>query len=179
MVDIGEFAWQAAAQFRKSQQGIAERFNLNLSPQAVEDFIKSSFYASLIPDENRWPSVCLMCYKKGSEQNSLILRDILFDSPRDISADAIARMSHAVADNCHIYCMSDNGKLTIGGIRITRPYEERYLGYSSFRTGNPLKLFIRGPGHIEMSAGGTAIVYKSGEISTESLLQYSHIMHEL
>jgi hypothetical protein len=120
-----------------------------------------------------------MCYKKGSEKNFPILRDILFDSPKDISADAIARMSHAVADNCHIYCISDNGKLTIGGIRITRPYEERYLGYSSFRTGNPLKLFIRGPGHIEISTGGTAIVYKSGEISTEALLQYSRIMREL
>ena len=178
MVDIGEFAEQAAAQFLKSQQGIAEKFNLNLSREAVEDFIKSSFYASLIPDENRWPCVCLMCYKKGSEIFS-ILRDILFASPIDISAEEIARISHAVADNCHIYCISDNGNLAIGGIRITRPYEERYLGYSSFRSGNPLKLFIRGPGHIEMSTGGTAIVYKSGEISTESLLQYSRIMEEL
>lgn len=180
MVDIGEFAGRAAAKFLKSQQGIpeAERFNLSLSQKAVEDFIKSSFYASLIPDENRWPCVCLICYKKGSEIFP-ILRDILFASPRDISAEEIARLSHAVADNCHIYCISDNGKLTIGGIRITRPYEERYLGYSSFRLGNPLKLFIRGPGHIEMSTGGTAIVYKSGEISEESLLQYSRIMEEL
>ena len=175
MVDIREFARQAEARFRESQQGIAEKFNLNLSTEAVEDFIKSSYYASLIPDENRWPCVCLMCYKKGSEKSS----HILFDSPRDISAHEIAKMSHAVADDCHICCISDNGKLTIGGIHITRLYDRRDLGYSSFRTANPLKLFIRGPGHIEMSTGGIAIVYKSGEISEESLLQHSDIMTDL
>jgi hypothetical protein len=53
------------------------------------------------------------------------------------------------------------------------------LGYASFRTANPLKLVIRAPGHIELSTGGRALVYKSGEILEESLLQYSDIMTKL
>ena len=175
MVGIDEFARKAVARFSKSKQGRPEISKLNLSPEAVEHFIKSSYYASLIPDENRWPCVSLRCYEKGNEKSFYIC----FDSPRDISAHEIAKMSHAVADDCHICCISDNGKLTIGGIGITRPYERRDLGYSSFRTANPLKLFIRGPGHIEMSTGGPAIVYKSGEILKESTLQYSRIMTEL
>jgi hypothetical protein len=114
MDSIRTFARAAAAQFHQEQQEREERFNLHLSPKVVENFIQSSYYASLISDENRWPYVCLKCYKKGSEKNC----HILFDPPSDISPHEIAKISHAVADDCHIYCISDNGKLTIGGIAL-------------------------------------------------------------
>jgi hypothetical protein len=115
-----------------------------------------------------------MCYKKENEPSFYLLK-----SQEAISADNIAKISHAVADDSHICCISDNGKLIIGGIQITRLYDSRELGYSSFRTPNPLKLFIRCPGHIEVSTGGIALVYEAGKISEESLLPYSRIMDEL
>lgn len=174
MDDIGNFIEKALAQFLASQHGIKERFNLNLSSEAVKHFIESSYYASMIPDENRWPCVCLMCYKKENEPSFYMLK-----SQEAISADNIAKISHAVADDSHICCISDNGRLIIGGIQITRLYDSRELGYSSFRTPNPLKLFIRCPGHIEVSTGGIALVYEAGKISEESLLPYSRIMDEL
>jgi len=169
MDDIGNFIEKASIRFLANQHG------LDLFPETVKHFIKSAYYASMIPDENRYPCVCLMCYKKENNQSF----SMLFDPPKNISADEIAKISHAVADDCHICCISDNGKLTIGGIHITRQYELREYGYSSFRTGNPLKLFIKGPGYIEVSTGGSALVYKAGKISEESLLPYSRIMGEL
>ena len=172
MDNIDTFAREAAAQFHQQQQREEERFNLHLSPNVVEDFIKSSYYASLIPDENRWPCVCLICSKKGDEESF----HILFDSPIDISAHEIAKVSHAVADECHIGCISDNGKLTISGIQLTYLHDRRDLGYSSFRLSGLLRLFIRGPGHIEISTGRMAKIYKAGKISEEFLLQYSVIM---
>ena len=172
MDNIDTFAREAAAQFHQQQQKEEERFNLHLSPNVVEDFIKSSYYASLIPDETRWPCVCLICYKKVGEESF----HILFDSPIDISAHEIAKVSHAVADECHICCISDNGKLTISGIQLTYLHDRRDLGYSSSRHSGLLRLFIRGPGHIEISTGGMAKIYKAGKISEESLLQYSDIM---
>ena len=51
------------------------------------------------------------------------------------------------------------------------------FGYSSSRTPNPLKLFIRCPGHIE-EVPGIALVYEAGKISEESLLPYSRIMDD-
>src|SRR5438552_14440441 len=109
MTDITEFARQAVRRFAENQQHIVERLHLDLSPESVEHFIKSCFHASLIPDENRWPSATLMCYRKRGENDF----HIHFKSPRDISAGEIAKLAHAVAADCHICCISDNRKLTI------------------------------------------------------------------
>ena len=67
MNNIDEFARRAAERFRAKQQSAKADFNLGLSQHSVETFIQTCFYASLIPDETRFPSVTLMCYKKGSE----------------------------------------------------------------------------------------------------------------
>ena len=47
----------------------------------------------------------------------------MLKSQEAISADNIAKISHAVADDSHICCISDNGRLIIGGIQITRLYD--------------------------------------------------------
>jgi hypothetical protein len=64
----------------------------------------------------------------------------------------------------------------LAGVHVTVLEEMRHLGYASFRLGNPLKLRIRGPGHIEASTGGIALVYKAGDITEERLLQGSDVL---
>src|SRR5206468_2862122 len=100
MPDITEFARQAAVRFLESQHGIQEGFNLKLPGQAVEDFVKTVFYASLVPDEGRYPSVCLMSYRKGCEMEF----HFLFNSPIRPSAQEIAKLAHATAPSSHICC---------------------------------------------------------------------------
>jgi hypothetical protein len=175
MTDIGEFVRHVVKDFVERQRGTQERYKLNLQPDAVERFIKSAYYATLIPDENRWPNVTLMCYKKGSETDF----HLLFPSSIDISSYEIAKLSHAVADDCHLCCVSDSEKLTIRGIHITLLNDRRDLGYASPRIANPLKVSIKGPGHIEVSTGGLALVYQAGKMSDESLLEDSRTMKEL
>ena len=75
--------------------------------------------------------------------------------------------------------LSHDGKLLLGGIHITVLDELRQLGYSSFRVGNPFKLLIRGPGHIEVSNGGTVLIYRGGDILEESPLQFGDVMRAL
>jgi len=175
MADIGEFAQQAAGRFLESQQGIQERFNLNLPRRAVEEFIKTIFYASMIPDEGRYPSACLMSYCKGSERGF----HFLFNNLLQPSAQEIAKLAHATAPGSHICCICDGGKIQLGGIHVTVLNEMREFGYSSSGVANPLKLLIRGPGHIEMSTGGIALVYKSGEITEANLFQHSNVVRSL
>jgi hypothetical protein len=175
MADIGEFAQQSADRFLESQQGIQEQFNLNLPRRAVEEFIKTVFYASMIPDEGRYPLVCLMSYRKGSERAF----HFLFNDSLRPSAQEIAKLAHAAAPESHICCICDEGRILLGGVHVTVLNERREFGYSSSRVANPLKLLIRGPGHIEMSSGGIALVYKSGEITEENLFQHSNVMRTL
>jgi hypothetical protein len=175
MNNIDEFARRAAGRFRHRQQSSTTDFQLGLSQDAVETFIKTCFYASLIPDETRFPSVTLICYKKGSETDF----HFLFLPERDLSATEIAKLSHSVGYDSHLCCIANSGKLTLGGLHITVLNDRRDLGYSSFRTANPLKVCIRGPGYIEVSAGDMAMVYKAGKITEDVLLQESHIIRDL
>jgi hypothetical protein len=175
MHDIGEFAKQAASRFLDAQKDAAEKLKLGLAPQAVENLIRSAFYASMIMDEGRSPRSTLMCYREGAQSDV----HILFEIPSEVSATEIAMLSHAVADDCHICCISKKGILTICGLHLTRLNDRRDLGYASFRVANPLKVSIIGPGHIEMSTGGIALVYKAGDVSEEALLLRSPIMGKL
>jgi DisA bacterial checkpoint controller nucleotide-binding len=175
MADIREFAGRAAEQFCASQQHIRERFNLGLPRPVVEEYVKAVFYASMIPDEGRYPRVCLMCYRKGCEPDF----HLLFSCQIQPSAEEIAKLAQAVATGSHVCCICDNGKIQLGGIHVTTLNEMREFGYSSSRVANPLKMLIRGPGHIEMSTGGTALIYKAGEITEENVFQYSDVMTAL
>jgi hypothetical protein len=172
MADIGDFARHAADQFLASQDGIDERFNLHLPQRVVEEFVKAVYYASLIPDEGRWPSVCLMSYRKGCERDF----HFLFQPARVLSAPEIAKLAHAVEGGSHLCCICDNGRITIGGVHVTLLNERRELGYLSPRAANPLKLAIRRPGHIEVATVKGALVYKAGVISEAALLQHSHVL---
>ncbi len=151
------------------------RFDLSLSSQVIQEFVKSVYYASLIPDEGRYASVCLMCYRKGQDSSfHFPLNPRISQIPKEI-----AKLAHATAPGSHIYCICDDGKIELGGIHVTRINEMRELGYSSFRTGNPLKLVIRGPGHIETSSCGTPLAYKEGEITEVKTFQFSSILASL
>jgi hypothetical protein len=175
MADIGEFAQRVAEKFQASQLGVGARFNLGLPTAVVEEFVKTVFYASLVVDEGRYPTVSLMSYQGGKRRDF----HFRFDPPREPSPVEIAKLSHATASGGHLCCVSDNGKLLIEGIQVTMLDELRQFGYSSFRVGNPLKLLIKGPGHIEVSTGGIALTYKAGEVAEEVLLQHSNVMGEL
>ena len=65
---------------------------LPLTRPTAEKFIKAAYYASLIPDEGRWPSTCLMCYRS----ESAFQFHTLSDEPREPTADEIAKLAHAV-----------------------------------------------------------------------------------
>ena len=91
--DIEQFATQVAKDFRERQKGKPEPFNLELPEKAVVDLVKAAFYASMIPDEERWPSVSLMCYKKEAKTGF----HFLFNEPVEVSAQQIAKLAHAVA----------------------------------------------------------------------------------
>jgi hypothetical protein len=175
MTDIEEFARSAVGDFLERQRGVPERYNLSLPPDAVAHLIRSAYYASLIPDETRWPRVTLMCYRKGSEKEF----HLLFPSAINIAPIEIAKLSHAVGSDSHLCCIADDGRLNIRGIHITLLNDRRDLGYASFRIANPLKVSIKGPGHIEVSTGGIAAVYQAGEMSDEALLENGHTMKQL
>jgi len=175
MADIGEFAERAATQFLEAQRGIPDRFNLRLARPPVEEFVKAVFFASLLPDEGRYPTVCLMSYRKGCETGF----HFLFNAQLAPIAQEIAKLAHAVAPGSHLCCLCDDGQIRLTGIHVTTLNERREFGYSSSRVANPLKLIIRGPGHIEMSTGGIALIYKAGEITEENVFQYSRVMGAL
>lgn len=177
MGGIGVFARQAADMFAVSQMGREpdHQFNLHLSSAAVEEFVRNAFYASMIPDEGRYPSVCLMCYRKERETGL----HFLFNPRREPSAAEIAKLAHATALDGHICCVSVDGKLFLSGLHVTVLNEMRELGYCSSSTANPLKIVIRGPGYIEVSTGGMALVYKAGVITEETPLLHCDVMSAL
>jgi hypothetical protein len=182
MADIGEFAQQVAEQFTQSQHfyqrpeaGSYARFHLGLQQPAVECLVRAVFYASTIPDEGRYPIVSLMCYRADADREL----HLPLCPPREPTQQNIAKLAHAVGTDSHLCIVCDNGVPMLAGIHVTVLDEMRQLGYSSFRVGNPFKLRIRGPGHIEASTGGIALVYKAGVISEERLLQESDVMGAL
>jgi hypothetical protein len=175
MDDISEFAQRVASEFLGRQETAQEHHKLGLLEPEIEKLVKSAFYASLLPDEGRWPSVTLMSYRKGCETQF----HLLFPKPLDPTPQELAKLAHAVDPRSHICCICDEGRGRLAGIHLTRLNDHPELGYSTFRIANPLKLVIRKPGYIEFSAGGTALVYKAGQITEESLLQHSTVVGHL
>jgi hypothetical protein len=192
MADIDEFAQQVAQQFRESQQpsqepraGDLARFHLGLSDRAVEDIVRAVFYASMIPDEGRYPVVSLLSYRGDAVRlfspggDSVSSLHLPFCPPQPPTQQNIAKLAHGIGPDSHLCIVCDEGKPVLGGIHVTVLDELRQYGYSSSRIGNPLKFRIRGPGHIEASTGGIALVYKAGDITEERLLQNSDVMGAL
>jgi len=95
MADICEFAQRAADQFRESQESIGKRFNLDLSEPTVEDFVKAAFYASMIPDEGRYPTAYLMSYLNfGIADSHIVLTDALLAERSRIEKPDTGAMAH-------------------------------------------------------------------------------------
>lgn len=164
LADIAEFAQRISAQFAHSQEGIPAANKLGLSPKTVEELIKSVFYASVIMDEGRFPTVTLMTYRKNSQQEE----HFPFTDPVSPNPTEIAKLSQAVGESNHLKLVCDKGEVFLGGIQVTMLDQLRHYGFSSYRPANPLRLVIVGPGHIEVSTGSTALIFKGGEISEET-----------
>jgi hypothetical protein len=181
MADIGEFAREAADRFRVMQDTVRidptlyRSQGLPLTRPTAEKFIKAAYYASLIPDEGRWPSTCLMCYRS----ECALQFHTLFDEPREPTADEIAKLAHAVDNRSHIACICEEDKITLGGFHVNMLSSQREFGYGSGRVANPLKVSIRRPGNIDVSTGGLALVFRGGEITEEQSLRSSDTMKRL
>ncbi len=182
MADIQEFADQASRLFGCFQDTL--RFNANLyrqqgglptSREAASEFIKAAYYASLIPDEGRYPNSCLMCYRSDQE----FYFQTVFNESLEASAEEIAKLSHAIDSRSHIACVGSTDQITLRGFRVNMPYNQREYGYLSGRIANPLKIRITGPGNIEVSCTGGAVVFRGGQISEESPLTFSTSMERL
>lgn len=175
MADLEEFARKASKLVFDYQRTALSEFKLHLQRRGMEDFIKAAYFASLIPDEGRYPDVTLMCYPEQNRQKI----HFLFDKPIDALPREIAKLAHAVESGSHICCVVEKDKLKMSGIHVTELHEMRELGYVSKRTPNPFKIKIKEPGHIEVSATGLAIIYKTDEIFEEKLLTLSEAMKAL
>jgi hypothetical protein len=175
MTDIREFARVAWEDFDARRQTSAPRFQLDLTRTSVENAVLSAFYASMQSDEGRFPCVTLMSYK----EDAIPAAYIPLAEPIDVTADQIAKLSHAVSRDSHIFCTAKNGTLKIGGLHVNELYEGREFGYAPSRKANPLKITIRGPGYIEVSCGGIANTYNAGILSDETLLYASQAMRRV
>lgn len=181
MADIGEFADQAAANFgvlqdtMRSKPELYKMGGLPTSREAASMFIRAAYYASLIPDEGRYPETCLMCYRADQAFRFCTL----FEESLEATATEIAKLSHAIDSRSHIACIGEKDAIRIQGFQVNMLFSQREYGYSSGRIANPLKVRIKGPGNIEVSCGGLAMVFRSGEISTESPVKRSRSMERL
>ena len=68
MADIGEFAQEVARQYLARQESAQPQFSLGLLAPAVERLVRSVFYASMLPDEGRYPTVSLLSYRGDSDR---------------------------------------------------------------------------------------------------------------
>src|SRR4051794_10369190 len=132
MADIGEFAQQVAIRFCESQHlylqphaGNLARFHLGLSDRAVEALVRAVFYASMIPDEGRYPVVSLMSYR-GDDTRLLSLLDdavsslhLPFCPPLPPTQQNIAKLAHGIGSESHLCIVCDEGKPVLAGIHVT------------------------------------------------------------
>jgi len=182
MADIGEFAERAADMYGVHQGSVSGKSELYrhqgglpASRKVVLEFIKAAYNASLIPDEGRYPVTCLMCYRK----DVALQFHTKFSEPRESSAAEIAKLSHAIDNRSHIACICEENRITLGGFHVNMLYNQREYGYFSGRIANPLKVQIKGPGNIEVSCTGVALVFRGGHIFEESPLTLSSSMKRL
>jgi len=177
--DISDFTKRVVEQFGQSQETFRTlhdgKFFLDLSDRVVEDYVKAAFYASMIPDEGRHPTVALLTYRRDSGPEI----HFPFCPPRVPTPREIAKLAHAVNPGGHLCFLSEGGKLLLGGIHITFLDEMRHLGYADLNAANPLKVIIRGPGNIAASNGGIALIYKEGVITEERLLRHGDVIKGL
>ena len=175
MAEIIEYLNEVWGQFSSSQEAVRDRFRLDLQRSDVDGLVRAAFYGSMIPDEGRFPEVCLMCYRADDTREY----HVPFQDPYEATAQNIAKLAHGVSRKGHIYCLCNKSGLKLSGYNVTFLNEHRHFGYGLERAGNPLKVTIRGPGLIEVSTGGGAIIYRAGAIVEEEPLQYADAMREL
>jgi hypothetical protein len=182
MADIREFAEQAANLYGVYQDtigGNSELYRtqggLPATRKTARELITAAYNASLIPDEGRYPVTCLMCYREDVAHQF----HTLFDEPCESTAEEIAKLSHAIDNRSHIACICEEDRITLGGFHVNVLYNQREYWYFSGRIANPLKVRIKGPGYIEVSCTGGALVFRGGHISEESPLTLSDSMNRV
>ncbi len=166
MADISEFASQAASFFGILQESYAtqpklDRLGLPLTRDAVATFIKNVFYASLLPDEGRWPKTTLICYPPETE----LQFHLLFNEPLPATAKEIAKLSHAISRRSHIACAIQDGEIKLAGVHVNQLTTRRENGFGHGLHMNALKATIHGPGHIVATTDVISLVYCGGEIT--------------
>jgi hypothetical protein len=177
MADITDFADQAASFFGVLQESFAtqpglRRLGLPLSGETVEAFVKAAYYASLIPDEGRWPAASLICYPPGTS----LQFHLLFDEPLPVSAAEIAKLSHSIDNRSHIACDVHEKQIRLAGIHVNQLATRRENGFGPGMHINSLKVTIVGPGHIEATTDVITLVYRGGEILKHAPLSRSKIV---
>jgi hypothetical protein len=178
MADIGDFARQLASFYRIFQSTLSPdsiHKPLMVSPEVVEEFVKVVYYASLIPDEGRWPSSTLICYP----HEFALQIHLLFDEPRTVTSTEIAKLSHALDNRSHIACTVNDGKIMLTGFHVNRLATRREHGFGPGIRLNSLEITIKGPGHLEATADVVTQIYRGGEILQNSPLTRSQTMERL
>jgi hypothetical protein len=178
MADIGDFTQQLASFYSISQSLPSPgsiRKPLKVSPETVEKFVRDAYYASLIPDEGRWPSSTLICYPPEVD----LQFHLLFDEPRTVSSTEISKLSHALDNRSHIACTVSDGEILLAGFHVNRLASRRELGFGTGVRWNTLEITIKGPGHLEATADLVTLIYRGGEILQNSPLTRSRTMERL
>src|SRR4051812_7403096 len=114
MADIGDFAEEVGRFYGICQKAIPRASTMKpmlLSPETVVNFVKDVYYASLIPDEGRWPSCALVCYPP----EVALQFHLLFAEPLDVTPSKIAKLSHAIDNRSHIACTVSEGAVKLAG----------------------------------------------------------------
>lgn len=180
MADISEFAGQVAGFFDTLQVSFATEPKLNrlalpLSRLAVEEFVRAAYYASLIPDEGRWPAAKLVCYPPGTSVDF----HVLFDDPLPVSPGEIAKLAHAIDNRSHIACDIRDGVVRLAGFHVNRLATRRERGFNRGYDINSLSVTIKGPGYLEATTDVITLIYCGGDVTSNSPLTRAKTMERL
>lgn len=179
MPDIGEFAEEVAKRSIRAistfKEAFGASFDLAIDEHAIKGLVKAAYYASMIPDEGRFPALSLMSFRMDGGRQF----HFRFQNPLTPTAQEIAKLAQAMNADSHLCIVTDKGQCFLGGIDVTALPDTRHFGYAALRVGNPFKLTIRGPGHIDASCGGHSLIYNAGQIVEEKSLRFGHVLARL
>jgi len=104
METLAEFLTRVVEMFREHQSYIGARYKLDMLPDEVTRVVTAAYFASMIPNEGRYPNVCLMCYRADDPRDY----HFAFSERCPVTDRNIARWAEAVGNRRHLYCVSGN-----------------------------------------------------------------------
>ncbi|MBD3671949.1 MAG: hypothetical protein HUJ26_00360 [Planctomycetaceae bacterium] len=154
-------------------------FSMSLpSNEVAAKLIAECYYASMIGDEGRLPQVTLhiAASKDTATDEGLghAHQPRFFHPPIPAEATAIAKLAHAVSDNCSLAIEAHNNQPVIVGIGRSRSAHldtfvaQHHEKKRTFR----FQVAVRGPGNIDVLCDTGMLSYKAGRvIASQSLLK--------